>query len=112
MIWTSSPSRTIPAICRRVTYRLSFVSYSFRFEYRLMTRTGRSDDVADGDADVSGFVSKIVLLTRFDCAGTNLRVHYCAVSHAENARSGAAIPAPGPSGANLELDGVSVRYPG
>ncbi len=77
-----------------------------------MTRTGRSDDVADGDAEVSGFVSKIVLLTRFDCAGTKPRVHYCAVSHAENARSVTAVAAPDPSGADLELEGVSVRYPG
>ena len=77
-----------------------------------MTRTGRSDDVAGGDAEVSGFVSKIVLLTRFDGAGTKLRVHYCAVSHAENARAGPATVADGPSGVDLELDGVSVRYAG
>jgi iron complex transport system ATP-binding protein len=77
-----------------------------------MTRTGRSDDVAGGDAEVSGFVSKIVLLTRFDGAGTNLRVHYCAVSHAENARTGPVTPAAGEGGADLELDDVSVRYPG
>jgi len=76
----------------------------------LMTRTGRSDDVAGGDADVSGFVSKIVLLRRFDCAGTDLRVHYCAVSHAENARAGPLTPAESPA-ADLELEGVSVRYP-
>jgi iron complex transport system ATP-binding protein len=77
-----------------------------------MTRTGRSDDVAGGDAEVSGFVSKIVLLTRFVGASTNPRVHYCAVSHAENARTGPATPGHAPDGANLELDGVSVRYPG
>jgi iron complex transport system ATP-binding protein len=77
-----------------------------------MTRTGRSDDVAGGDVEVSGFVSKIVLLTRFDCAGTNLRVHYCAVSHAENARNGPLPPVASPAGATLELEGVSVRYPG
>jgi iron complex transport system ATP-binding protein len=76
-----------------------------------MTRTGRSDDVAGGDADVSGFVSKIVLLRRFDCAGSNLRVHYCAVSYAENARTEPAPPARSPAAADLELEGVSVRYP-
>jgi len=75
-----------------------------------MTRTGRSDDVAGGDAEVSGFVSKIVLLTRFDGAGTDPRVHYCAVSHAENARAGPLTPAESPA-ADLELEGVSVRYP-
>ncbi len=77
-----------------------------------MTRTGRSDDVAGGDAEVSGFVSKIVLLTRFDGAGTKLRVHYCAVSHAENARTGQAAPGDGSDGTTLELEGVSVRYAG
>ncbi len=77
-----------------------------------MTRTGWSDDVADGDAVASGFVSKIVLLTRIEGAGTDRRVHYCAVSHAENARTGPAIVQNGPSGVDLELDRVSVRYAG
>jgi hypothetical protein len=36
---------------------------------------GFSGDVGGGDAGVSGFVSKIVLLTGFDGAGTNQRVH-------------------------------------
>ncbi len=76
-----------------------------------MTRTGRSDDVAGGDAAVSGFVSKIVLLRRFDCAGTDPRVHYCAVSHAENARPEPSTPASSPAAADLEFDSVSVRYP-
>jgi len=35
----SSPFRISPAICCRVTYRLSVVSYSFLFEYRLIVRT-------------------------------------------------------------------------
>ena len=77
-----------------------------------MTRTGWSDDVADGDAVASGFVSKIVLLTRIEGASTDRRVHYCAVSHAENARTGPAIVQNGPSGVDLELDRVSVRYAG
>jgi hypothetical protein len=77
-----------------------------------MTRSGWSDDVAGGDSEVSGFVSKIVLLTRFDGAGTSLRVHYCAVSNAENARTDPATDAHGHERAQLELDGVSVAYAG
>ncbi len=77
-----------------------------------MTRTGRSDDVAGGDAVVSGFVSKIVLLTRCESAGTDRRVHYCAVSHAENARIAPAALAESPSGVDLDLERVSVHYPG
>ena len=78
----------------------------------MITRTGRSDDVAGGDAEVSGFVSKIVLLTRFDSAGTSLRVHYCAVQHAENARPSRRTLSRDQGSAELELDDVSVRYPG